>query len=841
MTILADHPARSTFVAPDLLGLDSRLSAVFDILRHKETNCPITIGIYGDWGTGKTSAMRWLETELRNWNTRSDEQRHGHPRVYPVWFDPWKYHNREDVWRGIIAEVILSLFSVHSLDHQNIVPRMTQAAKKFGSFLGRSFLHALSAIELKAGAGFVGTGAELKVKGEMFRDIYDEFESTNRPERPFLNEFEKTLQEWIRGFLQHKDEKFSERIALFIDDLDRCLPDVTLEVLEAIKLYLNIQPITFVVGVDRSVVDGLVAKHYGDKGLDPRKSEQFLDKIFQVEVQIPPSEAQMHGFLQLQIDGIDAATGHYWSRMLDTQDSRTPIEQAIRQLAQYNPRETKRILNSTLLRGRAAADNRDLLTKFADRKRLFVQGVQFFLIQRFVRNKMSHADRLLLSADALNWLQRLSELLCAYPQFQPPQRPSTAEGTRLPTSMEDTTTKSDAQILYEKLESERPYDDEGKPIDVFLLEDPIFWALLRIPFSAEVAQSAAVLVSRKPAFVPASMPSDHGEPKPLANLADALPSVLRDRVASQLKKPVDQLGSADVISLTRLNLSSSGLTDRDLIHIPLFTSLDDLNLNYTAITDLGLEHVAKVSSLTRLSLNTTPVTDAGVRIILNLPNLRSLFLLNTRITKASLAGLVEHPLNSLWVGGSHVTDEWLPILAQKKSLWGLSLSGAAITDAGFRELLTLEELYFLVLDYTQITDAGLSDISRLSLRYLYVGHTAITDAGLKHIVRIPLLTLLGLQYTAITDSGLPLLANLSSLSELELGGTGVTDAGLQHLASLTSLSTLRLDNTAITDAGLKSLQSLQGLKSLNIVRTNTTPSGIAELRTHLPGLEIQTE
>src|ERR1700686_3850445 len=45
-----------------------RLGAVLDILRHGNTRCPITVAIYGDWDTGKTSAMRWLESQLREWN-----------------------------------------------------------------------------------------------------------------------------------------------------------------------------------------------------------------------------------------------------------------------------------------------------------------------------------------------------------------------------------------------------------------------------------------------------------------------------------------------------------------------------------------------------------------------------------------------------------------------------------------------------------------------------------------------------------------------------------------------------------------------------------------------------
>ena len=203
--------------------MESRLAVVLDILRHKQTHCPITIAIYGDWGTGKTSAMHWLESQLDKWNDSSNEKKRGeHPRVYPIWFDPWKYHTREEVWRGIIAEVILALFDVGKLDKQNFVPRMKEAAKQFGAFLGKSFLHALAHLKVKAG--------ESEISGEMFRDIYEEYDKTNHPEKAHLNQFEDTLKHWVESFL-----KSDERIALFIDDLDRCMPEVTLEVLRPLN------------------------------------------------------------------------------------------------------------------------------------------------------------------------------------------------------------------------------------------------------------------------------------------------------------------------------------------------------------------------------------------------------------------------------------------------------------------------------------------------------------------------------------------------------------------------------------------------------------------------------
>ena len=107
ITVLSDHAARDRSLGElddssvvhiadrDLLMLESRLASIFDILRHKNTRCPMAVAICGDWGTGKTSAMRWLETRLQRWNGQSHDQRGGHPRVHSIWFEPWRYHTRE--------------------------------------------------------------------------------------------------------------------------------------------------------------------------------------------------------------------------------------------------------------------------------------------------------------------------------------------------------------------------------------------------------------------------------------------------------------------------------------------------------------------------------------------------------------------------------------------------------------------------------------------------------------------------------------------------------------------------------------------------------------------------
>ena len=96
MTVLADGAIESGTTDLDSFNLPTKLAPVFDILRHPNTRTPLAIAIYGDWGSGKTSAMRWVDAMLREWKI-----------VRPVWFYPWKYHDRDDVWRGLVSEVIL--------------------------------------------------------------------------------------------------------------------------------------------------------------------------------------------------------------------------------------------------------------------------------------------------------------------------------------------------------------------------------------------------------------------------------------------------------------------------------------------------------------------------------------------------------------------------------------------------------------------------------------------------------------------------------------------------------------------------------------------------------------
>ena len=101
----------------------------------------MTIGIFGDWGSGKTSAMRWLEGRLREWNEKAAGKK-GKTTVHTAWFYPWKYDSKEDVWRGLIAEAVIACLK----SEENSFEGFLSAAKDLGGFLGGSFVDLLSGI-----------------------------------------------------------------------------------------------------------------------------------------------------------------------------------------------------------------------------------------------------------------------------------------------------------------------------------------------------------------------------------------------------------------------------------------------------------------------------------------------------------------------------------------------------------------------------------------------------------------------------------------------------------------------------------------------------------------------
>ncbi|GAB4526806.1 MAG: hypothetical protein Tsb0020_44480 [Haliangiales bacterium] len=805
MTVLSDRPLKVD--APDLdhLNLAVKLGPIYDILRHTKTQTPLAVAIYGDWGTGKTSAMRWLEGLLAIWNRQYAELRalraqaaeasdggehdeHNAPSdpgviVRSVWFCPWKYRDQDEVWRGLIAEVILASIDVRGATEE----RVLTALKQLGMFLGRSFLHALASMRLSVG----GASVDMRRIDEVLADYHD----TAHPEAAYLNQFERTLGKWIRDTISDA----GERMVVFIDDLDRCMPEVALRVLEALKLYLNIPDLVFVVGVDRSVIDQLVREHYTRLGLEPEKSKHYLAKMFQVEVVVAPSESQAEDFLDLQLRAISENTNKYWTTRLKEHEQEI-FRGVLLQLAKRNPRELKRLLNSALIHGAGALRVKAIdegATRDKPQVFSFAQGVQIYLVRKILDERYTmglHVD----TKNGMRFFHAWSQLV------RTPGNPRTISPALLARELERRANGGGAVDVAIGAATGAPIGAAtdaaiGAATDAAIgaVDEPDPLSASAGDVSAGDAAPAAsgeqahpyqaLLRERRfgPSLLRLLEDETLGElmqveyPANTSALAEAtertLPQgLIRETVARLRNKEPAALSESDYRAITQLDLE--GLEISDLTPLAVLTELEELVLSFTDVESIA--PLSQLSKLAWLALAQTKVSDLGP--IQHLHHMRSLSLAETLVVNLGpLQGLTQ--LESLNLRG--VPADNIEPIAHLTQLSSLSLASTKVTN--------------------------LSPLRHLdALRSLSLVNMALSD--------------------------LRPLAKLTGLTALHLSRTEVAD--LSPLSDLVNLETLSLSQTAVVD--LSPLRGLSALQLVDVRNTEVDGDQVSALCAANPSLQV---
>ena len=245
-------------ITEDALGFRAWAETLEEIICSSET--PITIGVYGKWGSGKTSLMRMTEDLLKERNI-----------VKTVWFDAWKFDKTHDLRVALINAVLRRIQNDESINESlkievgNLVKRVNWLG------LGKAALSSLLPLP-SLGSHVVDSLADTFLKNPE-----------NIPEETLglIGEFEGEFRNLIKEYIGEKG-----RLVVFIDDLDRCIPEKAIDVLESIKLFLHVKGSVFIIGADKKVIeDGIIQKYDKTSGTWGRS---YLDKIIQVPVNLPP-------------------------------------------------------------------------------------------------------------------------------------------------------------------------------------------------------------------------------------------------------------------------------------------------------------------------------------------------------------------------------------------------------------------------------------------------------------------------------------------------------------------------------------------------------------------------
>ena len=152
------------------------------------------------------------------------------------------------------------------------------------------------------------------------------------------------------------------------------------------------------------------------------------------------------------------------------------------------------------------------------------------------------------------------------------------------------------------------------------------------------------------------------------------------------------LASSSTLPLTlqKLSMRESSITDIGARHLTALTSLRCLNIGFTSITDIGLEHLSSLTSLESLKMANTDITNFGLRHLVGLTSLEILALGFCHITDYAIRYLL--PLSSLrklYIPFTAVSDQGLADLSAMSSLKQLDVRGCDVSEEASRRFSTL--------------------------------------------------------------------------------------------------------------------------------------------------------
>lgn len=312
----------------DLLGFQVHADLIRSVVTDPNL-LPVTIGVFADWGGGKTSLMKMLEEsfEPENWNEFPEEQERCEHTAC-LYFNGWLFEGYDDAKSAILSSVLVSL-GEHKRFGPKVRDRCVSLLKSVNwmrvAHLGLKHV-ALPAIAAYAtgGASFVPTIAEsagnlLPWKAKKSDDNKENEEATDSVESSESVDWESLINKDesnvgpldVRTFREQfgqllKDSNIQSLVVL-IDDLDRCSPERIIENLEAIKLFLNVENTAFVIGADPRIVRHAIAwkYHHHEEHTDvedeaPTIVTDYLEKLIQLPYRLPRlSPAEIETYMSL--------------------------------------------------------------------------------------------------------------------------------------------------------------------------------------------------------------------------------------------------------------------------------------------------------------------------------------------------------------------------------------------------------------------------------------------------------------------------------------------------------------------------------------------------------------
>jgi predicted KAP-like P-loop ATPase len=296
----------------DFLGFKVHADLLIDVIKDDKV-LPVTIGVFGDWGSGKSSVLKIVHENLTG---KGDELKDD---TLVLYFNGWVFEGYDDA-KAALLDSIIKGFS----DNKTIGAKVKNKAKKllksvkWMRILGLGF----KKIVLPSAAAYFSGGVSLlpMLADQLAKatanpqDLIQRLQGSDTQEylkslvNPQPEEDESTLvREFREDFSEMIEESSIRKLVVIIDDLDRCTPERIIENLEAIKLFLNVEKTAFIIGADPRIVRHAIEHRYQTKNKGQEDSggrivDDYLEKLIQIPYHLPKlSDSEVETYISLLI------------------------------------------------------------------------------------------------------------------------------------------------------------------------------------------------------------------------------------------------------------------------------------------------------------------------------------------------------------------------------------------------------------------------------------------------------------------------------------------------------------------------------------------------------------
>lgn len=336
---------------------------------------PCSIGIFGDWGSGKSSLMGMVEDKYKNT-----------PDVLIIRFNGWLFEGYEDAKTVLMGRIVDEIIDKRTF---------TEKAIKLGvKLLQKIDWMKLGSSAVKHGAAFLAAGppglaisAGIEAIGKTKPEDYEKYIKEKQEKKDPDHQLRANIHEFHRHFEELLNETGVKKVIVFIDDLDRCSPDTIIGTLEAIKLFLFAKDTAFVIGADERLIRYAVRRRFPEiTGDSTEVGRDYLEKLVQYPIRIPPMNAveltnyvnllfaelltdpgefgivkeqimqeKQKGFdFTFDVNNADMFLKKFTPELRDSFQLSAQVVPILRVILNGNPRQTKRFLNTLLIRHKMA-------------------------------------------------------------------------------------------------------------------------------------------------------------------------------------------------------------------------------------------------------------------------------------------------------------------------------------------------------------------------------------------------------------------------------------------------------------------------------------------------------